>query len=51
MNYSDSVGSHYPESIPGVRCAQQPLKEMKESFSCIFITCVYLANVDHGVCT
>lgn len=30
MNYSGSVGSRYPKSIPSARRAQQPLKEMKE---------------------
>lgn len=48
MNYSGSVGSRYPKSIPSAHCAQQPLKEMKEisGFFCIFITSVYSGNVD-----
>lgn len=40
INYSGSVGSRYQKSIPSVRCAQQPLKEMKEI--CVFL---YFYNI------
>lgn len=48
MNYSGTVGSRYPNSILGVCCAQQPLREMKEIRVLLYFhfISVYSSRVD-----
>lgn len=45
INYSGSMGSHYPKSILGACCAQQPLEEMKE----ICVVCFFLYSYNFCV--